>query len=118
MGLEAPRQPCSQEWIRYPLEGVQPVAADIEPGDRMPGVLLTDYPLCHSPLTRWQLLAQIYGFCRLPYDQNQLGSDDLSGKVKLKVEPLPTSLSTQIFPPCSSTNFLAKVSPSPVPSLL
>ena len=38
----------------------------------------------------------------------QIGSDDLSGKVKLKVEPLPTSLSTQIFPPCSSTNFFAK----------
>jgi hypothetical protein len=32
-------------------------------------------------------------------DSNQLGGDDLSGKVKLKVEPLPTSLSTQIFPP-------------------
>ena len=48
----------------------------------------------------------------------QLGGDDLSGKVKLKVEPLPTSLSTQIFPPCSSTNFLAKVNPSPVPSTL
>jgi hypothetical protein len=51
-------------------------------------------------------------------DSNQLGGDDLSGKVKLKVEPLPTSLSTQIFPPCSSTNFFAKVNPSPVPSLL
>ena len=49
---------------------------------------------------------------------DQLGGDDLSGKVKLKVEPLPTSLSTQIFPPCSSTNFLAKVNPSPVPSTL
>jgi hypothetical protein len=46
---------------------------------------------------------------------DQLGGDDLSGKTKLKVEPLPTSLSTQIFPPCSSTNFLAKVNPSPVP---
>ena len=32
--------------------------------------------------------------------------------------PLPTSLATQIFPPCSSTNFLAKVNPSPVPSTL
>jgi hypothetical protein len=50
--------------------------------------------------------------------KNQLGGDDLSGKVKLKVEPLPTSLSTQIFPPCNSTNFLAKVNPSPVPSTL
>ena len=39
---------------------------------------------------------------------DQLGGDDLSGKVKLKVEPLPTWLSTQILPPCSSTNFLAK----------
>jgi hypothetical protein len=48
----------------------------------------------------------------------QFGGDDFSGKVKLKVEPLPTSLSTQILPPCSSTNFLAKVNPSPVPSLL
>jgi hypothetical protein len=45
----------------------------------------------------------------------QLGGDDLSGKVNLNVEPLPTSLSTQIFPPCSPTNFLAKVNPSPVP---
>jgi hypothetical protein len=32
------------------------------------------------------------------HDQNQLEGDDLSGKVKLNVEPLPTSLSTQIFP--------------------
>jgi hypothetical protein len=50
--------------------------------------------------------------------QYHLGSEDLSGNVKLKVEPLPTSLSTRIFPPCSSTNLLAKVNPSPVPSLL
>src|SRR5215468_12544526 len=62
-------------------------------------------------------LAQADGFVILQ-GQNQLGGDDLSGKLKLKVEPLPTSLSTQIFPPCSSTNFLAKVSPSPVPSIL
>jgi len=55
-------------------------------------------------------------FVVILHDQNQLG-DNLSGKVKL-VEPLPTSLSTQIFPPWSSTNFLAKVNPSPVPSLL
>jgi hypothetical protein len=46
------------------------------------------------------------------HDQNQIGGDDLSGKVKLNVEPLPTSLSTQILPPCSSTNFLAKVNPT------
>src|SRR5215831_13660207 len=48
----------------------------------------------------------------------RIGGDDLSGSVKLNVEPLPTSLSTQILPPCNSTNFLAKVNPSPVPSLL
>jgi len=35
------------------------------------------------------------------------GGGDLSGKVKLKVEPLPTSLFTQIFSPYNSTNFLA-----------
>src|SRR5262249_41314432 len=29
---------------------------------------------------------------------DQLGGNDFSGKLKLKVEPLPTSLSTQIFP--------------------
>ena len=49
------------------------------------------------------------------YDHNQLGGYDLSGRVKLKVEPLPTSLSTEIFPPCSSTNFfedVAHVAPS------
>ena len=57
------------------------------------------------------------GYCFL-HDQNQPGSNDFSGKLKLKLEPLPTSLSTQIFPPCSSTNFLAKVNPSPVPSFL
>ena len=31
------------------------------------------------------------------------------GSVKVNLEPLPASLSAQIFPPCSSTNFLAKV---------
>ena len=40
------------------------------------------------------------------------------GRVKANVEPFPTSLSTQILPPCSSTNFLANVNPRPVPSLL
>ena len=60
---------------------------------------------------RWLLLLCLH-------DQNQLGGNDFSGKVKLNVEPLPTSLSTQIFPPCNSTNFLAKVRPSPVPSTL
>ena len=38
------------------------------------------------------------------------------GTVNVKVEPLPISLVTQIRPPCSSTNFLVRVSPSPVPS--
>ena len=40
------------------------------------------------------------------------------GRVKVNLLPFPTSLSTQILPPCSSTNFLASVKPSPVPSVL
>jgi hypothetical protein len=36
--------------------------------------------------------------------------------VNVKVEPTPSWLFTQIFPPWSSTNFRHKVSPSPVPS--
>ena len=39
-----------------------------------------------------------------------------SGIVKVKVDPLPGSLSSQILPPCSSTNFLVRASPRPVPS--
>src|SRR5262249_661751 len=38
------------------------------------------------------------------------------GSVKANVEPLPTSLVTQMRPPCSSTNFFVSVSPRPVPS--
>jgi hypothetical protein len=34
----------------------------------------------------------------------------------VNVDPWPTWLRTEICPPCSSTNFLASVSPSPVPS--
>jgi len=40
------------------------------------------------------------------------------GSVNVNLLPLPTSLSTQILPPCSSTNFLASVNPRPVPSTL
>jgi len=40
-----------------------------------------------------------------------------SGKRKVKVEPAPTSLLTQILPPCSSMNFREMASPSPVPSI-
>ena len=36
----------------------------------------------------------------------------LSSSVNVNVEPLPISLVTHIFPPCSSTNFLAKVTQS------
>jgi len=39
-----------------------------------------------------------------------------TGSVKVKVEPTPNSLFTQIRPPCNSTNFRQRVSPSPVPS--
>src|SRR5262249_22058738 len=38
-----------------------------------------------------------------------------SGTEKKKVEPFPGLLSTQIRPPCISTNFRVMLSPSPVP---
>ena len=44
------------------------------------------------------------------------GLNHIIGSVKAKVEPLPTSLLTQIFPPCSSMNFREIARPSPVPS--
>src|SRR5438034_4990760 len=37
------------------------------------------------------------------------------GTVKKKVDPLPSSLSTQMRPPCSSTRRFVMLSPSPVP---
>jgi hypothetical protein len=70
--------------------------------------LKTDWPV---PSSLGQTVSDKVALC-------QLGGDDLSGNVKLKVEPLPNSLVTQILPPCSSTNFLASVNPSPVPSTL
>ena len=39
----------------------------------------------------------------------------LSGSVNVNLLPLPTSLSTQIFPLCSSTIFFAIANPRPVP---
>src|SRR5215475_5970974 len=38
-----------------------------------------------------------------------------SGTSMRKVDPRPSLLSTQMRPPCSSTNFLVMLSPSPVP---
>lgn len=32
-------------------------------------------------------------------DQNQFSGDRVTGNVKMNVEPFPTALSTQIFPP-------------------
>src|SRR5262245_18867829 len=73
--------------------------------------------ISHVPIQRDKIFEspKLTVFTVISYDQSQLGGDARSGKVKLKVEPLPTSLSTQIFPPCNSTNFLAKVNPRPVP---
>ena len=39
-----------------------------------------------------------------------------TGSVKVKVEPVPGSLFTQILPPWSSMNFRERASPRPVPS--
>src|SRR5262249_4597176 len=41
---------------------------------------------------------------------------DLAGSVNTNVLPSPSSLSTQIRPPCSSTSFFESASPRPVPS--
>ena len=41
--------------------------------------------------------------------------DTAKRAVKLKLEPWPTVLSTQMRPPISSTSFLEMVSPRPVP---
>src|SRR3989442_2321322 len=49
-------------------------------------------------------------------DEDQLVGHGLTGSEKVNVDPWLASLQTQICPPCSSTNFLASVSPSPVPS--
>src|SRR5216683_2935085 len=49
-------------------------------------------------------------------DEDQLARHQRRGNVKVNVDPVPSLLSTQIRPPCSSTNFLASVSPRPVPS--
>src|SRR5204863_529293 len=44
------------------------------------------------------------------------GAGVRSGKVKVNVLPRPIALSTQIRPPCSSTNRFASARPRPVPS--
>src|SRR6476620_1265188 len=41
-----------------------------------------------------------------------------AGRLKLKVLPFPTSLSTEIFPPCASINSLHMARPNPVPRAL
>src|SRR6266404_2861884 len=49
-------------------------------------------------------------------DQDERAGHGRTGSVKVKVEPWPTSLCTQILPPWSSMNFRERASPSPVPS--
>src|SRR5216683_5516496 len=51
-------------------------------------------------------------------DEDQFARHQHRGNVKVKVDPRPGSLSTQIRPPCNSTNFFARVRPRPVPSCL
>src|SRR6185436_17810723 len=47
--------------------------------------------------------------------EDGLHAPTLTGTSKMKVEPLPGALSTQMRPPCISTNFLVIDSPRPVP---
>ena len=49
-------------------------------------------------------------------DQYQFVCHGCSANVKVNVDPLPGSLSTQIRPPCISAMRLASARPSPVPS--
>src|SRR5262249_12810417 len=51
-------------------------------------------------------------------DEDQAGVHDCIGSENVKVEPLPSSLSTRMRPPCNSTNLRASVRPRPVPSRL
>src|SRR5262245_29113870 len=45
----------------------------------------------------------------------RLACSTRNGIAKEKVEPRPSSLSTQMRPPCISTNFFVMLSPNPVP---
>src|SRR5215475_9121829 len=47
---------------------------------------------------------------------SSLSAFKLHGNVNANVDPLPTSLRTQMRPPCISTNRFVSASPSPVPS--
>lgn len=61
--------------------------------------------------------AKVEGYANVP--GSRAGTDhrpgSLRGRVKVNVLPLPTWVTTQIFPPSSSTSFLAKANPKPVP---
>src|SRR6266511_1327265 len=64
------------------------------------------------------VLSDIIGSIAIECPYPLTGRDEGAiGKLKVNAEPLPTSLSTQILPPCSSSNFCAKVNLSSVPSL-
>lgn len=47
-----------------------------------------------------------------------LDSRLLSGSVTMNAVPTSTSLSTLIWPPCTSTDFLTMASPNPVPDIV
>src|SRR4029453_15637202 len=50
------------------------------------------------------------------HDEDQLAAHRRFGIENVNVDPGPTSLFTQIAPPCNSTNLLASARPRPVPS--
>ena len=61
-----------------------------------------------------QFLSLSFAISPLPLAQNCNYSIAFIGKVNLKSLPFPSSLSTQILPPCFSTNSLHSIMPSPV----
>src|SRR5215467_4496089 len=106
-------------WSRRVVDSLTPGATgwrkDSEGNDRPPPPSLPPRPLAlRGGGTRDAGHSQ-RGAPRRPARRARLRLHGI-GNVNLKVAPRPTALSTQIRPPCSSTNFLASVRPSPVPS--
>src|SRR5207249_10072391 len=71
------------------------------------------------PLQRQQRRDQLQVVGLVLHDDNGRHQDPVGsarGSVNQNVLPLPSSLSTPMVPPCSSTSRLESASPSPVPS--
>src|SRR5258705_6311441 len=68
------------------------------------------------PLERQPLSGELAVLVIALDDQDERAGHGRTGSVKVKVEPWPISLCTEIWPPWSSINLRERASPSPVPS--